>query len=231
MAERPEILLITENKTVLLKMGRDGKFSAKSSAWEENKVVLEGEEIVIPVSAGQWFIVKWPAQGAVIGPGTPAKTGAPAPRLTMFCNAVTGGVAPQPLVAPPPPGPVARYQTDLTDADWRVIAPHLPKPCATGRPREWPMREIVNGIFYVMRAGCPWRLLPSDARRDNQRSLKSTRPQADHRAPLGQKVRTAGSNSGSLAMLAAMRRSSSEFGWNKSATYPLDRLRRYGWRL
>ena len=52
--------------------------------------------------------------------------------------------------------PVTRYQTDLTDAEWRVIAPHLPKPCATGRPREWPMREIVNGIFYVMRAGCPW---------------------------------------------------------------------------
>ena len=58
--------------------------------------------------------------------------------------------------------PVTRYQTDLTDAEWRVIAPHLPKPCATGRPREWPMREIVNGIFYVMRAGCPWRLLPND---------------------------------------------------------------------
>jgi transposase len=58
--------------------------------------------------------------------------------------------------------PVTRYQTDLTDAEWRVIAPHLPKPRATGRPRAWPMREIVNGIFYVMRAGCPWRLLPND---------------------------------------------------------------------
>src|SRR5271156_5312494 len=58
--------------------------------------------------------------------------------------------------------PVTRYQTDLTDAEWRVIAPLLPKPCAMGRPREWPMREIVNGIFYVMRAGCPWRLLPND---------------------------------------------------------------------
>ena len=57
---------------------------------------------------------------------------------------------------------VTRYQTDLTDTEWRVIAPHLPKPCATGRPREWRMREIVNGIFYVMRAGCPWRLVPSD---------------------------------------------------------------------
>ncbi len=48
---------------------------------------------------------------------------------------------------------VTRYQTDLTDAEWHVIAPHLPKPRARGRPREWPMREIVNGIFYVMRAG------------------------------------------------------------------------------
>jgi transposase len=48
---------------------------------------------------------------------------------------------------------VTRYQTDLTNAEWRVIAPHLPKPSATGRPREWPMRDIVNGIFYVTRAG------------------------------------------------------------------------------
>ena len=31
-----------------------------------------------------------------------------------------------------------------------------------GRPPAWPMREIVNGIFYVTRVGCPWRLLPSD---------------------------------------------------------------------
>ena len=38
----------------------------------------------------------------------------------------------------------------------------MPKSCPTGRPREWPMREIVNGVFYVMRAGRPWRLLPND---------------------------------------------------------------------
>lgn len=55
-----------------------------------------------------------------------------------------------------------RYQTDLTAAEWAVIAPLLPPAGSTGRPRAWPMREIVNGIFYVMRAGCPWRLLPSD---------------------------------------------------------------------
>jgi transposase len=68
-----------------------------------------------------------------------------------------------PTTRQPHSRPVKRYQTDLTDAEWRVIAPHLPMPCATGRPREWPMREILNGIFYVVRAGCPWwRLLPND---------------------------------------------------------------------
>jgi putative transposase len=56
----------------------------------------------------------------------------------------------------------SRYQSDLTDEEWLVIEPHLPVASDTGRPRSWPMREIVNGIFYVMRAGCPWRLLPSD---------------------------------------------------------------------
>lgn len=55
-----------------------------------------------------------------------------------------------------------RYQSDLTDAEWAVIAPHLPPVHRTGRPRSWPMCEIINGTFCVMHAGCPWRLLPSD---------------------------------------------------------------------
>jgi putative transposase len=58
--------------------------------------------------------------------------------------------------------PVVRYQTDLTEAEWRVIEPYLPPPKNTGRPRAWPMREIVNAIFYVLRGGIAWRLLPSD---------------------------------------------------------------------
>jgi transposase len=56
----------------------------------------------------------------------------------------------------------ARYVTDLTDEEWRVIEPHLPTEKERGRPRAWPMREIVNGIFYALRAGCSWRLLPRD---------------------------------------------------------------------
>jgi transposase len=55
-----------------------------------------------------------------------------------------------------------RYETDLTDAEWALIEPLLPEPCTRGRPRRWPAREILNGIFYVLRGGIAWRLLPSD---------------------------------------------------------------------
>ncbi|MBS1063923.1 IS5 family transposase [Gluconobacter wancherniae] len=55
-----------------------------------------------------------------------------------------------------------RYETDLTDAEWRLVEPLLPEPPGTGRPLGWPLREILNAIFYVLRGGIPWRLLPSD---------------------------------------------------------------------
>lgn len=55
-----------------------------------------------------------------------------------------------------------RYQTDLTDAEWALIEPFMPKPLGKGRPRAWPFREIMSAIFYVLRGGIPWRLLPSD---------------------------------------------------------------------
>jgi transposase len=54
-----------------------------------------------------------------------------------------------------------RYQSDVTDKEWRVIEPLLPAPKTRGRPRGWPLREIINAIFYVMRSGCAWRLLPA----------------------------------------------------------------------
>jgi putative transposase len=55
-----------------------------------------------------------------------------------------------------------RYETDLTDAEWALIEPLMPMPLARGRPREWPLREIMNAIFYVLRGGVAWRLLPND---------------------------------------------------------------------
>lgn len=53
-----------------------------------------------------------------------------------------------------------RYSSDLTDAEWALIEPVLPKAAATGRPRAWPMREIVNAVLFILRSGCPWRMLP-----------------------------------------------------------------------
>jgi putative transposase len=54
------------------------------------------------------------------------------------------------------------YPTDLSDAEWGCLEPHLLAPKATGRPRVYPLREILNAIFYVVRSGCSWRLLPHD---------------------------------------------------------------------
>ena len=50
-----------------------------------------------------------------------------------------------------------RYGSDLTDAEWEIIALFLPSPRKTGRPRCWPVREVMDAIFYVLRSGCPWR--------------------------------------------------------------------------
>ena len=55
-----------------------------------------------------------------------------------------------------------RYPTDLTDAEWRVLAPLLPPARPGGRPRSANLREVVNAIRYLLRAGCAWRLLPRE---------------------------------------------------------------------
>lgn len=55
-----------------------------------------------------------------------------------------------------------RYSTDCTDAEWAVIEKLVPAPKPGGRPVTYPRREIVNGIRYVLRTGCAWRLLPHD---------------------------------------------------------------------
>jgi len=59
--------------------------------------------------------------------------------------------------------PRQTYQTDLNDKQWNLIEPLVPqKHSKRGRPRTWPMREIWNAIFYVVRSGCAWRLMPHD---------------------------------------------------------------------
>ena len=55
-----------------------------------------------------------------------------------------------------------RYPTDLSDDEWRCIRPHLPEPTGQGRPRLHGLRAILDAVFYVLKSGCPWRLLPRD---------------------------------------------------------------------
>ena len=55
-----------------------------------------------------------------------------------------------------------RYPSDLTDGQWEKIEPLIPPAKPGGRPREVEMREVMNGIFYLVRSGCSWRMLPKD---------------------------------------------------------------------
>jgi putative transposase len=55
-----------------------------------------------------------------------------------------------------------RYPSDLTDEQWALIEPLLPKAKPGGRPREVDLREVVNALFYQARTGCQWDFLPHD---------------------------------------------------------------------
>src|SRR3954453_22906962 len=54
------------------------------------------------------------------------------------------------------------YPTDLTDAQWALLAPWLSVRAWTGRPRTVDLREVVDAVFYLLRTGCQWRHLPHD---------------------------------------------------------------------
>ena len=54
------------------------------------------------------------------------------------------------------------YPSDLTDQEWKVIEPLVPKPKPGRRPPKHPRRMILNAIFYLKRTGCQWRLRPTD---------------------------------------------------------------------
>ncbi len=59
-------------------------------------------------------------------------------------------------------GPGQRYPTDLTDTEWALLEPLLPKRQGRGRPRRVDLRQVLNALFYLTRTGCQWRLLPRD---------------------------------------------------------------------
>lgn len=55
-----------------------------------------------------------------------------------------------------------RYASDLTDAEWQLIAPHLPPAKPLGRRRTTELRRVVDAMLYLLTTGCQWRLLPKD---------------------------------------------------------------------
>lgn len=67
------------------------------------------------------------------------------------------------------------YATDLSDAEWSCIEPHLPVPKGHGRPRTNSLREIIDAIFYVLKSDCRWRLLQHD--REWRRAAHRARPE------------------------------------------------------
>ena len=54
------------------------------------------------------------------------------------------------------------YETDVSDEEWATLEPLLPKIKQGGHPGKHNRREIINGILYILRSGCQWRLMPHD---------------------------------------------------------------------
>ena len=55
-----------------------------------------------------------------------------------------------------------RYPSDLTDAEWALIERHIPPAKRGGRRRAVDVREVLQGVLYVLETGCQWRHLPKD---------------------------------------------------------------------
>lgn len=55
-----------------------------------------------------------------------------------------------------------RYASDLTDGEWAILEPLIRPAKPGGRPRTTNLREVLNGIFYLLKTGCQWRMLPKE---------------------------------------------------------------------
>jgi transposase len=55
-----------------------------------------------------------------------------------------------------------RYPSDLTDEEWALVEPEIPRSKRGGNKRTVDVREVVNGLMYVLSTGCQWRAIPSD---------------------------------------------------------------------
>ena len=58
-----------------------------------------------------------------------------------------------------------RYPSDLTEEEWTLVEPLIPPAKHGGRRRRVVVREVINGVMYVLSTGCQWRYLPRDFHR------------------------------------------------------------------
>ena len=54
------------------------------------------------------------------------------------------------------------YPSDLNEKEWRLISGFIPRPQKRRRPPQYSKKEIINAIFYLVRSGCTWRMLPKE---------------------------------------------------------------------
>ena len=60
------------------------------------------------------------------------------------------------------PAGTKTHPSDLRAGEWTLLAPLIPRARRPGRPEKYPKRAILNAIFYLVRRGCAWRMLPND---------------------------------------------------------------------
>jgi transposase len=63
------------------------------------------------------------------------------------------------------PEPRSPYPSDLSDTEWSLLEPLLESPERRGRPPKWPARRVADAVFYLLRSGCAWRMLPKESTR------------------------------------------------------------------
>ena len=73
-----------------------------------------------------------------------------------------------------------RYPSDLSDQEWAILEPLLSSTEKRGRPPKWPLRHVADAVFYLLRSGCSWRMLPKEY-------------------PLGRRSTTTSASGGSMA--------------------------------
>jgi putative transposase len=67
-----------------------------------------------------------------------------------------------------------RYPSDLSDEEWAILEPLLSSTEKRGRPSKWAQRRVADAVFYLLRSGCAWRMLPRGSTRPGRPSTTTS---------------------------------------------------------